>query len=202
MASGCALDLDVAEFEAAVARAAAAQERGKADQATQALTAAVAAYTGDLLPDCYDDWILPLRERLHQAYGDALERLVLALEERRDASGAIPYAQRLLHHDPLHEAAYRHLMRLHMAQDDWTEALHIYHACTTMLKREFGAAPARATRDLYERLLKMRERPPAAAGQRRHTAGRPALGRPAELNGPCCWLPGGLPPQASRRSSC
>lgn len=174
--------LDVAEFEAAVAAAAAAQGRGEGDLATQALKAAAAAYTGDLLPDCYDDWILPLRERLHQAYGDALEQLVLALEEQRDTSGAIPYAQRLLHHDPLHEAAYRHLMRLHMAQGDWTEAARIYHACSAMLKQEFGAAPSRATRDLYERLHKMRERPvPAAAGSAvRRPADLPLVGRKAE----------------------
>lgn len=155
--------VDAADFEAAIARAAAAKERGEGDQAAQALAAAVAAYTGDLLPDCYDDWIIPLRERMHQAYGAALEQLVLALEERRDFSGAIPYAQHLLRHDPLHEAAYRHLMRLHMTQNDWTEALHIYRACTAMLKREFGAAPERATRDLHARLLKMRERAAAAS---------------------------------------
>ena len=135
--------LDVAEFEAAVAAAAAAQGRwGEATWPRSALAAAVAAYTGDLLPDCYDDWILPLRERLHQAYGDALEQLVLRLEEQRDYSGAIPYAQRLLHHDPLHEPAYRHLMRLHLAQGDRAEALRIYHACAAMLQREFGTAPA------------------------------------------------------------
>ncbi len=175
------IDLDVTGFEAAIAQAA-AQERGEADQVTQALAAAVAAYTGDLLPDCYDDWILPVRERLHQAYGDALEQLVLALEGQRDTSSAIPYAQRLLHHDPLHEAAYRHLMRLHMAQGDWTEALRIYHACTAMLKQEFGAAPSRATRDLYDRLHRMRERPVPATAESaaRRPADLPLVGRKAE----------------------
>lgn len=85
------LRLDVAEFEAAVAQAEGADPAGTAS----AWAAAVAAYTGELLPDCYDDWILPLRERLHGAYGAALERLVLGLEEQRDDGGTLPYAQRL-----------------------------------------------------------------------------------------------------------
>lgn len=147
--------VDVAEFEAAVAAAIAAYETDGHAKAVQALAGAVAAYTGDLLLTCYDDWILPLRERLRQTYGAALERLVVALEEQSDYGDAIPYAQRLLQHDPLHEAAYRHLMRLHLAQGNRTEALRAYQACETMLKREFGTAPARATSDLHEALLSM-----------------------------------------------
>lgn len=174
--------LDVAEFEAALARSAAAQESGDLAGAARAWSAAVAAYTGDLLPDCYDDWVLPLRERLHGAYGDALDRLILTLEEQRDYSGALPYAQRLLHHDPLHEAAYRHLMRLHLAEGNRADAVRVYHVCEAMLKREFGTAPDRATRDLYMRLLRAEDRlAPAAAGRRAEPVARlPLVGRVAE----------------------
>ena len=155
--------LDVAEFQAALDAAATASEAGRYPQAATAFAAAVAVYTGDLLPTCYDDWILPLREHLRQACGDALERLVLLLEEQRDYAGALPFAQRLLQHDPLHEAAYGHLMRLHLAQGNRTEALRAFHACETMLRREFGAAPRRATSDLVETLLRMDSRPLPAA---------------------------------------
>jgi DNA-binding SARP family transcriptional activator len=68
------LTLDVAEFEAALAQAVPAQASGRAAAAASALSAVVAKYTGELLPDCYDDWILPLRDGLRQAYGDALGR--------------------------------------------------------------------------------------------------------------------------------
>lgn len=172
------LTLDLAAFEAAVTQAAAARARGDHAGAAAASIAAAAAYTGDLLPDCYDDWILPLRERTRRAYGEALEQVVLALEERRDYGDAIPYAQRLLHHDPLSEAAYRHLMRLHLAQGSWTDALRVYQACEEALQREFGTTPARVTRDLHRRLLQMKEGPLLAlAGH----AGRRAEAPPLHL---------------------
>jgi DNA-binding SARP family transcriptional activator len=172
--------LDVAEFEAAVAQAAAAQEYGEGVQAVRALEAAVAAYTGDLLPDCYDDWVLPLREQLRLAYGNALERLVLLLEEQRNDSEAIPYAQRLLRHDPLHEPAYRHLMRLHLALGNRAEARRVYLACDAMLRREFGAGPTRPTRALYERLLKEDAPPTGARPLQARAADLPLVGRKAE----------------------
>jgi DNA-binding SARP family transcriptional activator len=50
----------------------------------EALERAVALYKGDLLPSCYDDWILPHREALRQAYLGALERLVHLREEQGD----------------------------------------------------------------------------------------------------------------------
>ncbi len=161
--------LDVAEFEAALTQA----EVAGREQAADALAAAIALYAGDLLPDCYDDWILPLREQLRRAYGQALERLVLLLDERRDYSRALPYAQRLVHHDPLHEAAYRHLMRLHLALGNRGEALRVFHACQAMLQREFGIPPGRATRRVYERLLQMEDMPA------RPVPGQPEAGQPA-----------------------
>jgi hypothetical protein len=101
-----------------------------------------------------------------------LERLVLALEEQRDYSRAIPYAQRLVHHDPLHEAAYRYLMRLHLALGNRAEARHLYHACAAMLQQEFGLAPSRATRRMVERLLTVEDEALVAA------AGNPVATRP------------------------
>jgi len=146
---------DVAVFEAALDQAAEAEVRGQRAATVNALAAAVAAYAGDLLPDCYDDWILPLRERLYRSRGTALERLVLLLEEEREYRRALPYAERLLQHDSLHEPAYRHLMRLHLALGQRAEARRVYETCVTMLRQEFDAAPGRATQDIYERAIGM-----------------------------------------------
>ncbi|NJN83712.1 MAG: hypothetical protein HC802_16520 [Caldilineaceae bacterium] len=79
----------------------------------QHLEAAIEHYGGDLLPGCYDNWLLPLREQLHQQHMGALDRLVDLLEERRDYAKATGYAERSLSIDPLHEGGYLRLMRLH-----------------------------------------------------------------------------------------
>jgi len=151
--------LDVTDFEHALAQADAdklhpeAERAGNQAAVRQALEEAVARYQGDLLPGCYDDWIRPERERLQQAYTRALERLARLLEDLREYRPAIDHAQRLLRHDPLNEAAYRRLMRLHALVGDRASALRVYHTCVTVLQRELGIEPGPATRRVYERLL-------------------------------------------------
>ncbi len=152
--------LDVADFESALAQAEQAEQAGDQAVVRKALEEAVASYRGDLLPSCYDDWILPERERLSQAFVGALERLILLLEEQRDYRTAIGYAQRLLRHDPLHEATCRRLMRLHALSGDRAGALRAYHTCATVLQRELAVEPSPATREVYERLLQTDTLPP------------------------------------------
>ena len=159
--------LDVAAFEQALARAAQGEEgaggrEGAARRA--ALEEAIDLYGGDLLPSCYDDWILPQRERLHQAYLRAIEKLIQALEERREYDQAIRHAQRLLRDDPLHEAGYRRLMRLRALSGDRAGALRVYHDCVTILQRELGVEPSATTRRAYEELLQAEARPVPASG--------------------------------------
>src|SRR5262249_29628382 len=64
--------LDVAEFERALAQAA-AEQAGDQDTARAALRDAVEHYHGELLPALYDDWVLLERERLRQAFLAGLE---------------------------------------------------------------------------------------------------------------------------------
>lgn len=148
---GAPLTLDVAEFHRALAQAAQAPPGSPA--ACAALEQAVELCKGDLLPSCYDDWIIAPRESLRQEYAAALETLARLHEERRDYHGAIAAAQRLLRHDPLHEEASRRLIRLHALNGDRAGALRAYHACATALRRELGVEPGVATRQAYELLL-------------------------------------------------
>ncbi len=134
--------LDLADFEAAVAAGTPAD-----------LARAAALYRGDLLPGCYDDWIRPERERLHRSYANVLEQLIDLAEQRHDLPAAIAHAERLLQHDPLHEAAYRNLMRLHALHGDRAAALSVYHTCVSVLRRELGVPPDAATRSLHAQLL-------------------------------------------------
>ena len=145
--------LDVAEFEQALTLADTATRHNNQRALQDALKQADSLYRGELLPGCYDEWILPERERLRQRHAQALEQLLRLLEEQGDSGAAIRYAQRLLGLDPLSEDLYRRLMRLFALNNDRASALHVYHTCVTTLQRELGVAPDPTTREAYERLL-------------------------------------------------
>jgi predicted ATPase/DNA-binding SARP family transcriptional activator len=146
--------LDVAEFEQALADADEAARSDDQRALRAALERADSLYRGELLPGCYDEWILPERERLRQSYRQALEQLLALFERQNEHALAIRAAQRLLALDPLSEDVYRRLMRLFMLKNDRASALHVYHTCVTTLQREMGIDPDPATREVYERLLR------------------------------------------------
>lgn len=152
--SSAPLALDVADFEQALAAAQAAHAMGDEAGLQQALMQAVAQYKGDLLPGCYDDWLLAERERLRQEYLRALEQLVGHLQALGDYRAAIGYAQQWLREDALVEEAYERLIRLYALSGDRARALRTYHACVTTLQRELGVEPGPAIQRAYEHLLK------------------------------------------------
>ena len=160
--------LDVMDFETALQHAVTSDKLRKA----------IALYGGDLLPDCYEDWILPERDRLSQLHTRALERLIQTLEHEQDYTSAIDYTQQLLHYDGLHEGAYRSLMRLHMLNGNGAGALRAYHTCATVLERELGTVPSRATHELYETLI---SRAPLVAPTRALSLIPPFVNRKAEM---------------------
>ncbi|MEZ4560750.1 MAG: BTAD domain-containing putative transcriptional regulator [Caldilineaceae bacterium] len=157
------VSVDVLEFEQHLL--AAAQAPAAAEEAAH-LTAALDLYRGDLLPGLYGEWIFPLRERLRQAYMDALLRIVTLLEDTRAYAAAVTYAQRAVEHDPLHEAGYLRLLRLHALSGDRARALRVYHTCATVLAREMGVEPNAELQDAYMRLLTLDEAGAAGASQR------------------------------------
>jgi tetratricopeptide (TPR) repeat protein len=124
----------------------------------------VNVYGGELLPDCYDDWIQPDRDRLRQNFGRALEKVIQAREEARDYEAAICYAQTYLQHDPLRESTYGHLMRLHALQGSRSQVARLFQECSLSLERELGVEPSAATRKVYEQLLQLSQRPPRVCG--------------------------------------
>ena len=166
--------LDVADFEAEVADVRWAEEAGDIPALQSALKRAVGLYRGDLLPSCYDDWILPLREELSRSHLRAVDQLTRLLESQREYSAAIHYAQRLLHHDPLHETTYRRLMTLYALNGDRAKALQVYHDCVAVLERELGVEPSPATRTTYERLIAAE---PVSHPVRRAQPSLPLVGR-------------------------
>jgi len=148
---------DVLEFEHALIRAHQAEQKHDRQRMRQSLEQAVERYSGDLLPSCYDEWILPERDRLRQAFLQALEQLMDLLFQERDYAAAITVAQRLLRQDPLREEPYRQLMHLYAVRGDRAAALRVYHTCASVLERELGVEPGSATRSVYEQLLQSQE---------------------------------------------
>src|SRR5438034_4210644 len=173
--------LDVAAFEQALTHADSATRQNDQHALQDALEQADNLYRGALLPGCYDEWILPERERLRQRHWQALEHLLRLFEGQGDHVSAIRYAQRLLALDPLSEDLSRRLMRLFTLNNDRASALRVYHTCVTTLQRELGVEPDQATREAYERLMQQ-ETPvmPARVQQPLLTATPTLIGRQRE----------------------
>ncbi|CAL9619281.1 hypothetical protein SUDANB176_05807 [Streptomyces sp. enrichment culture] len=145
--AACALD--VTAFESALERARALP----AGRRAPALAEAVAAYTGELLADCDDAWVVPERERLRAEFTDALEELAGLAHRSGDHRAAVGHLERLVQEDPVRESAHRELMRVHAALGDRARAVRAYHACVAVLERELGVAPSPQTRAVYAALL-------------------------------------------------
>jgi len=116
------------------------------------LKQAVDLYQGDLLPGCYEDWIISPRERLANQYMQALERLTRLLEVEANYNEAITYAQKLLGYDPLRESSYRRLMDLYALAGNRTAAIATYYQCVDMLKQEMDLVPDEGTQQLFEQI--------------------------------------------------
>jgi len=119
------------------------------------LTHVVELYTGLLLPDCYDDWIIPFRQKYQRAVEEVLERLVTALANQQAYAEGARYAQQLLDLDPLEETSYQHLMRLRNLRGDRAGALRVYYDCVRILKRELGVEPSATTQKIYEQIVNL-----------------------------------------------
>ncbi len=124
--------VDVEEFERAAARDA---------------TAAIALYSGDLLPeDRYAEWTEPRRERLRQ-------RLLDLLRRARDWD-------RVLEFDRADEEAHRALMRAHLEAGNRQTAIRQFERLREVLRVDLGVGPGPETVALFERALDAGVEPP------------------------------------------
>jgi DNA-binding SARP family transcriptional activator/tetratricopeptide (TPR) repeat protein len=125
------------------------------DEMVEALGAAVSLYAGDLLADCYDDWIAEERQRLRDAHLSALRRLMIALGDRAEYAEAVRVGRELVRLEPMEEGNHRLLIRLHEAAGDRAAAVRAFHECAAVLRRELGIEPAITTRQLYEAVVRL-----------------------------------------------
>lgn len=148
---------DVQQFEQALANAEQAEAHSDWDNAQQCLTQARSIYQGDLLPGCYDEWIIPERDRLRQQYLTAHHKLVHVLEVQREYAAALQVAQSLQRLDPLDESTYVTLMRLQDLNHDRPAAHRVYLNAVETLQRELAVEPGEALRQAYERMQRAPE---------------------------------------------
>ncbi|MGN5476611.1 BTAD domain-containing putative transcriptional regulator [Cupriavidus basilensis] len=118
----------------------------------ESLTHAADLYRGDLLANCYDEWIHAERERLREQCIAALARLGQLSEDRRDYAKALKYTQQLQRLDPCREPTCMALMRLHALNHDHASAIRVYQSCVETLARELGVLPGEPMREAYARL--------------------------------------------------
>ena len=128
-----------------------------AEAVRESLIEAIALYQGALLAGSYAEWVIPHRELLRQQFMDALSRLTDLLEQLRRYDAAARFAEQAISQDPLYEAGYLRLMRLHALQGDRARALRVYHNCATVLRREMGLDPSEEIQAAYLQLLNVDE---------------------------------------------
>ena len=106
---------DVAEFEAALR---AARRSRSSVEREQLLTEAVRRYRGELLPDHFEEWVQPERQRLAELFYQAIDELISLHEQSGDLPGALRLAHRLVGADWLREDSHHELIRLLVATGD------------------------------------------------------------------------------------
>ena len=152
-----AADVDVAEFERAVA-----------DGTPTALERAVELYRGELLEGLalqeapFEAWLLAERERLRELALEALAKLLRHHRTTGAREAALRAALRILALDILQEPVHRAVMRLYVELGRRAAALRQYQVCVGALQRELGIEPEPSTKQLYQEILRQRPSPVAA----------------------------------------
>lgn len=120
-------------------------------------------YSGDLLPACYDDWVLDERAKLRAEAHRVLARLANEAAGRGDHETTIRHAQRVIDLEPTDEASVRIQMEAHLALGDRGAALRSYHRYVEVLERDLAVEPGETIRAMYRQLragtLHREERP-------------------------------------------
>jgi DNA-binding SARP family transcriptional activator len=163
------LDVDVEAFEAAI-------RAQPADPET-----AVALYLGDLVEGLGHECFAAERERLSDAYEDALALAAVERLENGLVDGARDVAERLLARDPLREEGHEVLIRVHGMVGSRSQVVRQYRRLCAVLERELQVAPLPETDVAYRQALES-----TVERSRRLVARRPALlatVRPMVANG-------------------
>jgi DNA-binding SARP family transcriptional activator len=109
----------------------------------------------ELLPGWYEDWVLIERERVHQLRLHALERLSDRLLDEGQHTQALEAALAAIAAEPLRESARRAAIRVHLAENNVSEAVRQFVEFRGLLRRELGLAPSPGLGDLMRPYLRV-----------------------------------------------
>ena len=118
-----------------------------ADRVGQISATAISALSQDLLPDWYDDWVIPEADEWRRLRRSALESLSEHLASVGRFAHAIGAALAAVHVEPLRESANAALIRVHLAEGNQADALREFRRYRALLQREIGVEP---TADLFD----------------------------------------------------
>ena len=99
-------------------------------------------FTGELLPDWYDEWVVIERERFRQLRLHGLESLCHRLTASGRFAEAVEAGLAAVAAEPLRESAQRILILAHLAEGNWSEALRQLVSFRALLREELGIEPS------------------------------------------------------------
>jgi DNA-binding SARP family transcriptional activator len=109
----------------------------------------LAQFCDDLLPDCYDDWLVIERERFHQLRLRTLELICDHLTATGQFTRAIEAGLSAAAAEPLRESAHRLLVKAHLAEGNRSEALRQFHLYRKLLHKQLGLRPSTQMLELF-----------------------------------------------------
>jgi DNA-binding SARP family transcriptional activator len=140
--------IDVELAAARIHTAEAALRRGQVDAAAADGLVASMIASRPFLPGFDGPWATASRERLVDVRLRALELLSQVWLARGEPDQAGRDAEAILRIDPYREAAYRTLIRAHLARGDRASAARAYAQCAERLSVELGVEPTAETQAL------------------------------------------------------
>jgi DNA-binding SARP family transcriptional activator len=109
------------------------------------------AFSSELLPDWYDDWIVVERERIRQGLLHALESACTTALDQDRHGDAIDLALRAVAMEPLRESAHRLVIMAHLREGNRYEAQRHYSHLVRMFREELNIEPSVSLRNLFDK---------------------------------------------------
>lgn len=141
---------DVQAFETTLDQALA---ETRPEKRVELYRSALSTYGGDYLPDVDQEWVVPVRENLHQRYMNAMLSLSQNYLEQQDFRDALQWTQQLIEEDPCHEEAHRIAMRAYAGLGNRSGVARQFQVCRQALWEQVQVPPSPQTLTLYERLV-------------------------------------------------